>query len=229
MNRTEIGNRLREIRESKNLSRGGVATKVGIGTTTLQQWEIGGREASIETIEKLAKLYNVSPQYLIFGDTESQPPQQLAPDSEAVNDDEYVHIPAFDIAVSAGHGMFNDGTIKPNKYLAFRRHWVQARGLTVKCLAVLFTEGDSMIPTIPENAAIVINRERNQALDGKVYVIRIDDRLYVKRTQWIPTGGLRLISDNKAYDSFDISKQDMQANDIEICGQVIHASYDLPD
>lgn len=86
-----------------------------------------------------------------------------------------------------------------------------------------------MVPTIPENSAIVIDRERNNALDGKVYVIRIDDRLYVKRTQWIPTGGLRLISDNKAYDSFDITKDDMQANDIEVCGQVIHASFDLPD
>ncbi|PNK59946.1 XRE family transcriptional regulator [Psychrobacter sp. FDAARGOS_221] len=208
---------------------GKASSIIGVSNPTIGRWKDGSSDAKLSNIAAFAKAANVSLDWLIFGDTESQPPQQLAPDSEAVNDDEYVHIPAFDIAVSAGHGMFNDGTIKPNKYLAFRRHWVQARGLTVKCLAVLFTEGDSMIPTIPENAAIVINRERNQALDGKVYVIRIDDRLYVKRTQWIPTGGLRLISDNKAYDSFDISKQDMQANDIEICGQVIHASYDLPD
>ncbi|PNK61493.1 XRE family transcriptional regulator [Psychrobacter sp. FDAARGOS_221] len=229
--RKVFADRLTKVRNNANLTRDEVValSNNGFARSSLQAWEVGDREPKIDNIFELAKIYGISPHYLIFGDTEAQPLQQVASDSEAVNDDEYVHIPAYDIAVSAGHGMFSDGAIKPSKYLAFRRRWVQARSLTVKCLAVLFTEGDSMIPTIPENAAIVINRERNQALDGKVYVIRIDDRLYVKRTQWIPTGGLRLISDNKAYDSFDISKQDMQANDIEICGQVIHASYDLPD
>lgn len=167
----------------------------------------------------------------IFGDEAPDTSPATADTSEppTIHDDEYVLIPAYDIAVNAGHGMFSDGATNPSKHLAFRKRWVQARNLSPQCLAVLFTEGDSMVPTIPENSAIVIDRERNNALDGKVYVIRIDNRLYVKRTQWIPTGGLRLISDNKAYDSFNITKDDMQANDIEVCGQVIHASFDLPD
>ena len=86
-----------------------------------------------------------------------------------------------------------------------------------------------MTPTIPEGAAVIIDQTRNQALDGKVYVIRIDDRHYVKRVQWLIGGGLRLISDNKFYEPLDITKADMEATNIEICGQVIHASYDLPD
>lgn len=68
MNRSEIGDRLVLAREGAGLSRSQVAQSIGIGTTTLQQWEIGNREASIEKISELAKLYNVSPKYLIFGD-----------------------------------------------------------------------------------------------------------------------------------------------------------------
>ena len=85
MNRIEIGNRLKTAREDAGLSRNRVAESVEVGTTTLQQWETGGREASIETLGKLAELYGVSPQYLIFGDTEAQPHQASVSDIAAIS------------------------------------------------------------------------------------------------------------------------------------------------
>lgn len=229
MNRKQIGIRLREARENASLSRDAVTANpdIAVSRTTLQQWENGGTEASLETLEKLSKLYNVTPQYLIFGDTS----HVSAPSAQASDtvDDEYAYIPAYDIEVSAGNGAVCLGEATATKHLAFRKQWLKARGLTAKSLAALFTKGDSMTPTIPESAVVVINREHTQPLDGKVYVIRIEDRHYVKRIQWLIGGGLRLISDNKFYDPLDITKADMQASDIEVCGQVIHASYDLPD
>ena len=85
MNRIEIGNRLKTAREDAGLSRNRVAESVEVGTTTLQQWETGGREASIETLGKLAELYGVSPQHLIFGDTEAQPHQASVSDIAAIS------------------------------------------------------------------------------------------------------------------------------------------------
>lgn len=225
MNRIEIGNRLKIAREDAALPRNRVAESVDVGTTTLQQWETGGREASIETIGKLAELYSVTPQYLIFGDIT----HKLPPPPKPTIDDEYEYVPAYDVEVSAGAGSVCLGESEATKHLAFRKHWLTARGLNVKSLAAMFTKGDSMTPTIPESAVVVINREQTTPLDGKVYVIRIDDRHYVKRIQWLIGGGLRLISDNKFYEPLDITKADMEATNIEICGQVIHASYDLPD
>ncbi len=78
MDRINIGNRLRDCREQKGLSRAQVTSQVDIGTTTLQQWETGSREASLETLGNLAKLYNVSPQYLIFGDQSTALPDIAA-------------------------------------------------------------------------------------------------------------------------------------------------------
>ncbi len=225
-----IGARLRFAREEAGLSRDHVIAlpEIGISRSTLQQWESGNTEASLETLDKLSKLYGVTPQYLIFGDTEAQPHQASVSDIEKP-DDEYAYIPAYDVEVSAGNGSVCLGESEPTKHLAFRKHWLTARGLNVKSLAAMFTKGDSMTPTIPESAVVVINREQRTPLDGKVYVIRIDDRHYVKRIQWLIGGGLRLISDNKFYEPLDITKADMEATNIEICGQVIHASYDLPD
>ena len=224
-----IGARLRFAREEAGLSRDHVIAlpEIGISRSTLQQWESGNTEASLETLDKLSKLYGVTPQYLIFGDiTHKLPPP---PKPQPTIDDEYEYVPAYDVEVSAGAGSVCLGESEATKYLAFRKHWLTARGLNVKSLAAMFTKGDSMTPTIPESAVVVINREHTKPLDGKVYVIRIDDRHYVKRVQWLIGGGLRLISDNKFYDALDLTKADMEASNIEICGQVIHASYDLPD
>lgn len=236
MNKIEIGQRLRDTRELAGLSRDHVIAvpDIKISRSTLQQWESGATEASLEVIGALAELYNVTPQYLIFGDTAAQPHQVSAPqatysiDTDAPND-EYAYIPAYDIEVSAGNGSVCLGEATATKHLAFRRQWLTARGLREQSLAALFTKGDSMTPTIPESAVVVINRDHTVPMDGKVYVIRIDDRHFVKRTQWLIGGGLRLISDNKFYEPLDITKADMEANNIEICGQVIHTSYDLPD
>lgn len=228
MNRHEIGNRLLNIRNEKGLSRAEVASKADIGTTTLQQWETGSREASIETLAKLAKLYQVSPQWLIFGtpdtathndDLANQPPA-----IHIVFQDDFVLIPMYDIEVSAGNGLFTDGVTQPIKHVAYRRDWLRNKGLDPHHLAVVCNNGDSMEPTIPNSSCMLVNLLKNQAYDGNIYILRLDDRIYVKRTQWIPTGGLRIISDNKLYEPFDLTK-DYVTNHLEVCGEVIEISH----
>lgn len=216
----DLGQRLQQARDAKNLTREAVIslTKMGFSRSSLQAWENGEREPSIEVIYDLANIYDIHPWTLLSGETSSS------------NKEEYCYIPVYDIEVSAGYGMFSEGAIKPRKHLAFRRRWIEARNLDFSKLSAVFTTGDSMEPTIPNGAAIIVDHQRNKAMDGKIYVIRIDNRLWVKRIQWLIDGGLRLISDNKLYQPLDITRQDLEIeNNVEIIGQVIHASYDLPD
>lgn len=205
---------------------------IGVSYPTIGRWKEGTSDPKLSNVVAFAEAASVSLEWLVHGEGESDI-NHVAQDKKvyAVDrpDDEYDYIPAYDIEVSAGNGSVCLGDATATKHLAFRKHWLMARGLNAKSLAALFTKGDSMTPTIPESAVVVINREHTQPLDGKVYVIRIEDRHYVKRIQWLIGGGLRLISDNKFYDPLDITKADMEATNIEICGQVIHASYDLPD
>lgn len=228
--RKQLGEILTHARIESGLTRDDVIAKseTGFSRSSLQAWESGEREPKLDNLYDLAKLYGVHPWQLISGDT-NHVSAQSEEVVEKVVDDEYDYIPAYDVEVSAGNGAVCLGEATATKHLAFRKQWLNARGLNAKSLAALFTKGDSMTPTIPESAVVVINREHTQPLDGKVYVIRIEDRHYVKRIQWLIGGGLRLISDNKFYDPLDITKADMEATDIEVCGQVIHASYDLPD
>lgn len=230
--RKGLGENLTRARTVLGMTRDDVVekSKTGFSRSSLQAWESGEREPKLDNLYDLANLYNIHPWLLISGDDPEPIVSELRASYEVdTPEDEYVYVPAYDVEVSAGNGAVCLGESEATKHLAFRQHWLTARGLNVKSLAAMFTKGDSMTPTIPESAVVVINREQTQPLDGKVYVIRIEDRHYVKRVQWLIGGGLRLISDNKFYDPLDITKADMQATNIEICGQVIHASYDLPD
>ena len=231
MNREQIGMRLREARETAGLSRDAVVAHpdIPVSRTTLQQWETGATEASLETIGKLAALYGASPQFLVFGEESvGSTIQQNMIQAQPSNEDEYVYIPAYDIEASAGHGSCIGEGEESNKHLAFRQKWVNGRGLNAKDLVGLFTKGDSMEPTIADGGAIIIDKSRNQIIDSRVYVISINGDLFVKRVQRLPNG-LKLISDNKFYEPLTLSNEDLNASNIKICGQVIHASYDLPD
>lgn len=210
---------------------------IGISYPTLGRWKDGSSDPKLSNVKAFAAAAKVSLDWLVSGLEPSQTVNNIVVNehrttyehNSSASESDYVYVPAYDIKVSAGHGMFSDGAIEPKKHLAFHKDWIKKKGLNPKWLAVLFNEGDSMAPTVPNQSAMVINMLEAKAVDGQVYVIRIDDRLYVKRIQWIPAGGLRLISDNKQYDSFDITKEDMQASDVEVCGQVIHTCYDLPN
>ncbi|MGP1606452.1 MAG: XRE family transcriptional regulator [Moraxella sp.] len=226
MKRKIIGEHLRNAREQAGFSRDHAAMSVGISRTTLQQWENGATEASLEALDNLAKLYKVSPQYLIFG-TENG--NTINSSTQTGDNERYYYVPYYkDIVASAGGGKFSDGVIDTDDFLAFRKDWIHHSNLVANKLVALNTDGDSMLPTIPENATIIVDKSKDIAKDGRIYVVRIDNRLYVKRTQWIPTGGLRLISDNPIYESFDITRQELENGTIQIYGQVIHISYDLP-
>lgn len=225
MNRQKIGTRLQQVREQSGLGRATVCEKVGIGTTTLRQWEVGATEVSLETLEKLARLYKVSPQYLIFGtDGDTLPPMPI----QSANDEDYKDVPIYDLAASAGTGkLVADENIRC--YLKFPNWWFNERGLQHSDVVGLYTKGDSMEPTIPDNSLLLIDQSKTYLSDGKVYVVRVDDELYVKRVNRLVGEGLELISDNTRYKTKVISKELLHTeNFFQVIGQVVHIGIDLP-
>jgi transcriptional regulator with XRE-family HTH domain len=68
-----ICDRLRELRESKNLSQGGIEKRTGLLRCYISRVENGHTVPAIETLEKLARALEV-PLYQLFYDGE-KPPQ----------------------------------------------------------------------------------------------------------------------------------------------------------
>lgn len=81
----EIGERLRELRESKDLSQGEIEKRSGLLRVYVSRVENGHTVPSIETLEKLARALEV-PMYQLFYEGE-EPPTVLAFPKDRLGDD----------------------------------------------------------------------------------------------------------------------------------------------
>jgi transcriptional regulator with XRE-family HTH domain len=72
-----IGKKLKQLRESKNLSQGDIETKTGLLRCYTSRVENGHTIPSVETLEKYAGALDV-PLYRLFYDGE-KPPKQITP------------------------------------------------------------------------------------------------------------------------------------------------------
>lgn len=144
-------------------------------------------------------------------------PVQIADDMERV--------PFYDVQASAGFGVFNGDVYAPDDYIGLSKHWLEVRGLYLNRLMFITASGDSMYPTISDGDMLLINRASTQPKDGKIYVFRQGDQLWVKRVQGI-MGSIRLIRDNKTvYSPVDVMFD--ESLDFEVSGQVVYIGHDM--
>lgn len=69
----EIGARIKELRDDRRLRQQAVADRVGVTLRAYQAWEGGDSGIAWENLEALAKVFNVSEDYILSGPAESVP------------------------------------------------------------------------------------------------------------------------------------------------------------
>lgn len=65
---SSLGDRLIQLRNSKNLKQNQAAELIGISSVNLSRYEQGKRKPNRETLYLLADFYDVHPSYLLFGE-----------------------------------------------------------------------------------------------------------------------------------------------------------------
>ena len=66
-------NRLKKIREDKNLRQSDISKILNVSQVAYSYYEIEKRQIPIDLLKKLAKLYNVSVDYLLYLTDEKKP------------------------------------------------------------------------------------------------------------------------------------------------------------
>jgi phage repressor protein C with HTH and peptisase S24 domain len=133
---------------------------------------------------------------------------------------DYTLVDCYQVFASAGFGATISDELKTDP-MAFRTDWLKKEGLAPERLAVIRAKGDSMEPTISNNDIILVNLCNGDALRDGLYVLRIGDSLLVKRLQFDPFGGFKIISDNPGYETQVVTKD--QRADVHIVGRVAWA------
>ena len=131
----------------------------------------------------------------------------------------YLELKFFDIEVSAGHGALVEKEEESSAMVFSERFIRQELGFNPNNVFLMPVRGDSMIPTLKNQSIVMVNRVDGFSNDG-IYVFRFDGRLMVKRIQFLPQG-IKVVSDNSAYEPWELSKSDIQSADFEIIGEVV--------
>ena len=60
-----IGNKIKELRKSNNMSQKDLAQKLGVGQSTISEWENATYEPTASALKQLAICFDVSADYLL--------------------------------------------------------------------------------------------------------------------------------------------------------------------
>lgn len=84
---------------------------------------------------------------------------------------------------------------------------------------VFWASGDSMTPTIDDGDQLLVDRNKQEIKDGKIYIIQHRGTMWVKRVRW-GFNEVFLVSDNEDYEPISIGYE--EAEDLQVVGQVVN-------
>lgn len=208
-----LGDRIRSCRSG--MTREEFAALLELHVNTVGKFERGITIPDAYTLIRMAAIGKCSPDWLMTGETKAAGVEFSV---QAVERSDFVYVPHFDVAMSAGNGAFCDveHVIAMRPFDAgFIRN---ALGIHHNELAVVSVVGNSMEPYLrSKDLAMLDLRARDVSTEG-IHAIRLDGALMIKQLQRLP-GKLRVSSANTEYAPFDVDGAEEQ-RDFSVIGRV---------
>ena len=207
---TTVGKRLLKARKLRGFSQVRLAGGTSNTPSLISMVESGRANLSVASLTASAKALGVSADFLCGLTTDPTPARQLTTELadagtrvrdleeqqaylSAADDGDYVGVS--ELAGAAGGGAVVDheritGRVK------FRREWLARHGLPADECRVIQVLGESMEPTLVDGCSILVNQASRRRRVGRIFVVRTEDGLVVKRAGKDRADAWLLVSDN---------------------------------
>lgn len=178
--------------------------------------ERGERKLDVEWLRRLSTALGCRPTELLPENMAGEVEIQLASAPDLPRQlpsvlDDFMQIPRYDAAVSAGPGSIVDPNAEPLGHYYFEAQWLAA--LTRAAgdqLAVIRVDGDSMEPTLFNGDWVLIDRTQRRINREGVYAIQVGDIAWIKRISLNLRDKLvQVISDNDRYPMQELAEEDL--------------------
>lgn len=215
----------------------------GLSATTIHDWLVKGMQPYPKSLAKLVAATGIPADWWESGDG-SPPvnadevryvtpeatgfPQMDAADgaatyqawAESIDVADFVPVRYYrSVAISAGGGALNQDH-EPDA-LMFSRRFIQAvLGASPDSLLLVRVKGDSMYPTLQAKWTVMVDTAKRTITSG-IYVVRIGDQEVCKRLEARPGGVVKVISDNRLYDEYEIDTGRVTDAEFNVLGQVV--------
>ncbi|MFZ6624466.1 LexA family protein [Vagococcus fluvialis] len=202
----QIGERIKELRENKNLTQTELAELLGFKTyTTVSKWESNDNYPKGKDLKRLSEIFGVTSDYLLG----------LTAESLLNKISKFVKIPVLGV-ITCG-----DPILAEQNIVDYREEI--ADNLPSGELFYLQTKGNSMTPTIPENAYVLI-RKQESVENNEIAAVLVngDTEATLKRVRY-QGDTIILMPDNSEYNPIIANEE----NPVRIIGKAIKVSIDL--
>ena len=205
--------RLLELATERGASLSGLSELIGRNSTYLQQFIRKGSPRKLEETDRrtLARFLGVDESEL------GAPEENSSPAMVKPSRGDWIDVPRLPLGASAGPGAL---ALEEAPIGAFRfaARWLREQGLDPAMLSAIRVEGDSMEATLRDGDEILVDRSPRPLRDG-IHVVRTGDALLVKRLDTSRAGLLALVSDNPAYRTIELAREE-----VEVIGRVVWKS-----
>ena len=206
----EIGERIKMLRKQHGLTQKELVERCGYNSlTTINKIELGINTVPLSTVEKIAKVFNVSPSYLMgWDEKEVFKYENVSPITKQ-------KIPLLG-SIACGHPIFASED---------RESYVEV-GTEIKADFCVKAQGDSMINARIKNGDIVFIKQQPMVENGEIAAVLIDDSVTLKRVYYEPNKQkIILNAENPKYPPMIYDGSDLEK--IKILGKAVAFESDI--
>ena len=213
-----VGERIKSARKAQAPVIGvkQLADAVGLAVSTLYDLERGEQESTTK-LHAIAEFLGVRARWLETGQGPMRPEQGDLLDASF--DDKYDRVTVVRGAMlSGGPGNVSWEFEEVDRHFAFRRQWLQEKGLRADRCRIYEVAGDSNAPYIRHGDVVMLDLDDRKVVDGEFYGLAFGDDLRVKQLAFRADGALRVISAAEPDKAETYRGQEIEA--ISIIGRV---------
>lgn len=211
-----IASQIKKLRKSRGWTQPQLADKLSVSKQTISNWETGIKVPRMGSLQKLANIFNVrigeiTNASIVSDEENMQPSNIIYPEGL-----ERVQIPLVG-EIACGNPITAEENLEGYIEETFEKPVPSGTLFALRC------KGQSMEPTIPDKAIVVIH-EQSEVEDGEIAAVQVDHDTEATLKRIKHQGDMvLLLPDNKNYDPIILNKE----NPGRIIGKAIKYSAPL--
>lgn len=209
--------------------KGEAAASVRVTPEQLNKWIKGTVKVPVEALRELSITSGVDFSWLATGQgvrPQGAPVQMQRSVTAAeekglseTSDQGMIRLPVYrEVRAAAGPGA-SPVSERVDSMISLGTRFLRDQGAVPERCSVIWAHGDSMMPTIPDGSALIVDRSQIEVKNGSIMVIGVGDDLLVKRIRRLD-GLIDLISDNQAYAPETLGPDTLQQ--LRVIGRVVY-------
>lgn len=193
-----------------------------VSRRTLSDWANDKTEPRATALGEIAKATDVSLNWLFNGGTSTLDGnlERILAAERAAAGTHLIQLPNYG-SIKAAAGI---SSVPADEFaegvMSFDARFLRDQGATPEKCTVIWAYGDSMMPTIPDGSALIVDHSQTEVKNGSIMVINVGEDLLVKRVRRRMDGLIDLISDNAAYQPETLGPDALQQ--LRVIGRVVY-------